>query len=221
MTNVSSPLFSPTRRYFGIDDLYIPHSAMTEELTTNLNALSRDAVFWENQVEVYERFTSGCTRIIGSEIVKTITPPLTSTSYILDNACGTGVFTEEVIARIPDAHIMASDIAPGMARKVRDLAKSRGWSNVETAVQDMRDLDQFGDETFTHVVTNFALVMLKEQDDLLKTAKELYRVLQDGGVCVTTSWAGMFHLLHGHNFLRGNTAPCNTCLVSPNTSIDL
>jgi hypothetical protein len=32
--------------------------------------------------------------------------------------------------------------------------------------------------------------MLNEQDDLLKAAKEMYRVLQDGWTCVVTSWAG-------------------------------
>jgi ubiquinone/menaquinone biosynthesis C-methylase UbiE len=53
----------------------------------------------------------------------------------------------------------------------------------------MRDLDKFGDETFSHVVTSLVLVMLKEQEDLLKAARELYRVLQDGGACVATSLA--------------------------------
>ena len=163
---------------------------MSSTSAPRFNALSRDAAFWESQVSVYERFTGGCTRSIAAEIAETITPPITPASYILDNACGTGVFTDEVKARIPDAHIMAADISPGMAKKVADLATKRGWTHVETIVQDMRDLYKFVDETFSHVVTSFALVMLKEQDDLLKAAKEMYRVLQDGGVCVVTSWAG-------------------------------
>lgn len=181
--------------YFKIEDLCILTRAMSSEATPKSDALSRDAAFWDSQVEVYERLTGGCTRIIAAEISKSITPPITSTSYVLDNACGTGAFTEEVKARIPDAHIMAADIAPGMARRVRDLVNSRGWTNVETPVQDMRDLNQFDKDTFTHVVTNFALAPLKDQDELLKATREMYRVLQDDGVCVVTSWAGKHPIL--------------------------
>lgn len=70
---------------------------------------------------------------------------------------------------------MAANIAPGIARKVHDLAAKSGWTNVKMSVQDMRSLSQFKDERFSHVITSFALVMLKEYEDLAKTATETYR----------------------------------------------
>jgi ubiquinone/menaquinone biosynthesis C-methylase UbiE len=79
---------------------------------------------------------------------------------------------------------MATDIAPGIVKKVQDLATTNGWSDVETSVQDMRDLSNFADETFTHVVTSFALVILKEQEDSVNATREMYRVLNDGGACM-------------------------------------
>lgn len=163
---------------------------MSSNSASKFNVFSRDATFWESQVDSYDRLTGGCTRIIAAAIAKSITPPITASSYVLDNACGTGAFTEEMKARCPDARIIAADIAAGMAKKVEGLVTKRGWSNVKTAVQDIRDLNKFKDETFSHVVTNFALVQLEEQEDLLKAAREMYRVLQDDGVCVVTSWAG-------------------------------
>ena len=158
------------------------------------NALSRDAEFWETQVEVYERFTGGCTRIVAANIAEKVTPPITSSSYILDSACGTGVQTEEIKKRVPDARIMATDVAPGMARKVETLALEKGWKDVGTRVQDMRSLDTFKNDTFTHVITNFSLLMLKEREDLVNSTREMYRVLQKGGSCVVTSWAGKPYL---------------------------
>src|SRR5688572_8729460 len=57
----------------------------------------------------YERMSGGCTRIVAAEMISSVSPPIDSSSYILDNACGPGIITEQVKLLHPDAKIMATD----------------------------------------------------------------------------------------------------------------
>jgi ubiquinone/menaquinone biosynthesis C-methylase UbiE len=47
---------------------------------------------------------------------------ITPFSYILDNACGTGIITSLIQSQHPDARILGTDLAPGMIEtfRVRD-----------------------------------------------------------------------------------------------------
>lgn len=47
---------------------------------------------------------------------------ITPSSYILDNACGTGIITSLIQSQHPDARILGTDLAPGMIEtfRVRD-----------------------------------------------------------------------------------------------------
>jgi ubiquinone/menaquinone biosynthesis C-methylase UbiE len=81
-----------------------------------------------------------------------------------------------------------------MADLVKAKAAERGWENVSTDVLDVRDLKTLEDNTFTHVITNFGFAPdVKDLSGPLKAAKEMYRVLQPGGVAVVTTWSGMCH----------------------------
>jgi len=48
--------------------------------------------------------------------------PTTPSSYILDNACGTGIITFLIQSQHPDVRILGTDLAPGMIEtfRVRD-----------------------------------------------------------------------------------------------------
>ena len=94
---------------------------------------------------------------------------------------------------------MAADIASGMVKKMQGPAETRAWNQVEASFQDMWDLRKFADDTFTHVVTSFALLTLKEQEDMVKTTTKMYRVLKDGVAGVVTSWAGTVEILWSSN----------------------
>ncbi|PMD59108.1 S-adenosyl-L-methionine-dependent methyltransferase [Hyaloscypha bicolor E] len=116
--------------------------------------------------------------------------PITPSSYILDNACGTGIVTSLIKSQHPDVRILGTDLAPGMIETFRAKARKEGWENVETKVVDSRELEGVEDGVFSHVVTNFGLTPgTEDTSGPQKIAKEIWRVLGDGGVAVVTTWA--------------------------------
>jgi ubiquinone/menaquinone biosynthesis C-methylase UbiE len=138
----------------------------------------------------YERMSGNCTRIIASQIVASINPPITNSSYILDNACGPGIVSEQIKLLHPEANIMATDLSPAMIEEVKDLIKTENWSNMETDTLDVRDLSNIKDNTFSHVFTNLGLPVSGDPDSGTKVTKEVYRVLQKTGVAMVSTWAG-------------------------------
>jgi len=140
----------------------------------------------------YERMLGNCTRIVAAEMVRIDSPPISPTSYVLDNACGPGIVTEQVKLLQPQTKILAGDVSPAMVEDVKQKIESKGWKNVETEELDMRNLSKLADNTFTHVLTNFGTFVPNEPGSTLLAIKEMYRVLQIGGVAVTTLWAGNF-----------------------------
>ena len=104
-------------------------------------------------VEANHAFRSGnCTRLIATEIVLSTSPPITDSSYILDNACGPAIVTEQIKVQNPNVRIMASDLSPAMIEEVTQRIKVEGWNNMETATLDVRSLSSLKDDTFTQYV---------------------------------------------------------------------
>ncbi|KUJ22047.1 S-adenosyl-L-methionine-dependent methyltransferase [Mollisia scopiformis] len=137
----------------------------------------------------YDRMTSGGTLSIAKQAIAMLPIPITDSSYVLDNACGTGIVSEVIKAQCPAARIMGADLAPGMLEIYKDKARRYGWENTDTKAQDVRNLNEFRDETFTHVITNMGFA--PDADDLTgpgRAAKEMWRVLKPGGVAVVTTW---------------------------------
>lgn len=108
----------------------------------------------------YERMSGNCTRILAAQVISNIDPPVTGSSYILDNACGPGIVSEQIKLLYPDAKILATDIAPGMIEEVQQAIKANRWRNMDTEVLGVRDLSTLKDGTFTHVITNLGLPVL-------------------------------------------------------------
>lgn len=139
----------------------------------------------------YDRMASGCTRTVAEKFLPELDPPITKDSYILDNACGTGIVTRLIKAQDPSARIMCADLAPGVLDVVKTHVRENHWENVDTTVLDVRDLKTLEDDTFSHVITNFGFSPTPDDHDgPKKAAAEMYRVLKKGGVCVVTTWAG-------------------------------
>jgi ubiquinone/menaquinone biosynthesis C-methylase UbiE len=66
---------------------------------------------------------------------------------------------------------------------------------VESKVVNSRKLEGVEDGIFNHVVTNFGLTPgTEDKESTKKIAKEIWRVLGDGGVAVVTTWAGSLPL---------------------------
>jgi ubiquinone/menaquinone biosynthesis C-methylase UbiE len=146
--------------------------------------------FHSVHAKTYARMGSNATLNIAKAFIPEL-PPITSTSYILDNACGLGIVTDLIKAQHPKAHIKCTDIAPGMIDIIKEKVDGVEWENVEAELLDARDLKTLQEGTFTHVLTNFGFH--PTPDDLAgpaKAAKEMWRVLKPGGVAVVTTWSG-------------------------------
>lgn len=150
------------------------------------------ASFHNTHGNKYDRMTSGGTVVIANQVIAMLPVPITSSSYILDNACGTGIVSEVIKSQFPSARIVGADLAPGMLAIYKEKAEKFGWENIDTKVQDVRNLTEFEDETFTHVITNFGFA--PNVEDLTgpgKAVKEMWRVLKPGGVAIVTIWYRM------------------------------
>jgi ubiquinone/menaquinone biosynthesis C-methylase UbiE len=118
--------------------------------------------------------------------------PINSSSYILDNACGTGIVTSLLKSQHPNVRILGVDLAPGMIETFKAKVAEKGWENVESKVVDSRKLEGLEDGMFSHVVTNFGFMPgTEEKESTQKVAEEIWRVLGDGGLAVVTTWAGL------------------------------
>ncbi|TVY92212.1 Methyltransferase [Lachnellula willkommii] len=137
----------------------------------------------------YERMTGNCTRIVAAEMVRIKSPPITSSSYVLDNACGPGIVTEQVKLLHPETKILATDLSPSMIEELQKRIENDRWTNVETDTLDVRDLSKLADNTFTHVLTNMGIYVPNDPSFSLQAIKEMYRILQVGGAAVTSMWA--------------------------------
>jgi ubiquinone/menaquinone biosynthesis C-methylase UbiE len=148
--------------------------------------------FHDTHSNTYERMASYCTLNVAKQFLSTLSPRITRSSYILDNACGPGIVTSLIKSKYPCARIKSTDLAPAVIEVVQSKIAENKWEGVETDILDVRDLKTLEDGMFTHVITNFGFS--PTPDDLEgpgKAAREMYRVLQKGGVCVVTTWSGM------------------------------
>ncbi|KAJ5780324.1 hypothetical protein N7457_005484 [Penicillium paradoxum] len=108
---------------------------------------------------------------------------------ILDNACGTGVISSTLNAKLDDttkarATLTCGDISSVILTYTADRMKQEGWENVETRVVDARDSDLPSDH-YSHVFTAFAYMAIP---DSIKALDETIRILQPGGTIAFSTW---------------------------------
>jgi ubiquinone/menaquinone biosynthesis C-methylase UbiE len=150
--------------------------------------------FHSTHAETYERMGSNATLNIAKVFVPEL-PPIKDSSYILDNACGTGIVTQLIKAKHPKAIIKCVDLAPGMIDIIKWKVDELKWENVETDVLDVRNLKTLEGNSFTHVLTNFGFSPTPDDPaGPRKAAGEMWRVCKPGGVVVVTTWSGIFPL---------------------------
>lgn len=153
----------------------------------------------------YEASTGGCTRDLARHMLALV-PPITSNSIIHDNACGTGIVAQEIVASsILAAHpgpdfsltIHCTDKSENMIRMAQegfkgcqsanDMQAAFPRVNIEFGAMPSEKLD-FTDEYFTHSFTNCGILWF---DDGIAGAKEILRTLKPGGIAVMSSWKEM------------------------------
>jgi 16S rRNA G1207 methylase RsmC len=129
----------------------------------------------------YECVSDNCTRLLAAQMISNAKSPITSTSYILDNACGLGTVSKQFKLLHPHATILVTDIAPGVVDEIQQTIKTNGWSNMYTEILDVRDLSTLRDETFTHVITNLGLPVPGDLESSTKIVNEIFRDSKIGG----------------------------------------
>ena len=152
--------------------------------------------FFQKMAETYEDSIPIMKDIARSVIHRA--PPITSDSIILDNACGPGIVTGEIIKQSkPDTtpQFFAADYSPAMLEQLR---KHTWASEVHSEVMDAQDL-KYPDEKFTHSFTNFALMAIP---DPIKAAKQIYRTLKPGGTAALTTWKELGYMVIFHDAQR-------------------
>lgn len=102
---------------------------------------------------------------------------------VLETACGTGIVTERLIARLTgQGSLVATDLNEAMLAHARSrLPRSSG---VEWRQADATSLP-FPDRSFDAVVTQFGLMFYA---DKAAGIREAFRVLKPGGLCLCSVW---------------------------------
>lgn len=101
--------------------------------------------------------------------------------HILETAAGTGVVTEALLAALPDAEIVATDLNQAML----DAAQARlGADKVEYRLVDAQMLP-FDDARFDLVICQFGVMFFP---DRVAAYREARRVLEPGGHFLFNAW---------------------------------
>ncbi|KAI4148945.1 MAG: hypothetical protein L6R39_002643 [Caloplaca ligustica] len=142
----------------------------------------------------YEQRTLECSRDIAQHLIFAA-PQIAPGSRVLDNACGTGIVTRELLKTYSDVHIDAVDFSDGMLDVIQPMLEQNGWTDRVSTVKMNGISLQFEDGIFDVSFTNFAIFFFPDPN---KGAKELYRTLKPGGTACLTAWQyfGWLPVLH-------------------------
>lgn len=164
------------------------------------------AHIFDNGAAAYEASTGGCTRDLARHMLS-LAGPIPSGSTIHDNACGTGIVAQELVARDvlsqspPDPNYKLNIHCTDKSEKMIQLAQS-GFKDCDTAT-DMQSVFPgvkvdfatmpseklaFKDGFYTHSFTNCGILWF---DDGLAGAREILRTTRPGGIAVISSWKEM------------------------------
>lgn len=110
---------------------------------------------------------------------------ITSTSKVLDVACGSGILTCMLSAQTKE--VFALDFSADMLSELKKRLERRELFNVEAIEGDGQNLP-FDDNSFD---TAFSLFGLMFFPDRVKGFKELYRVLKPNSAAIVSSWASL------------------------------
>lgn len=109
----------------------------------------------------------------------------TQDSYVLDIGTGAGAIPESITESFPGVRILATDISPGMIATV----DQKRLPNVVTRVVDASLTNNYlglgVDSTFSHAFGTFMIMFTSEPMNVLR---EMYRVLEPGGVIGLALW---------------------------------
>ena len=134
----------------------------------------------------YEHRVGHTCRAVASHIPALLTG-LPSKPVLLDNACGTGAASEEIVKKLPSAQIYAADVVPPMVQAMKAIVAQKPElqeSIVEVEIMDGQAL-RYAGHFFDAIITNFGIFFFP---DPVVGVREVYRTLKSGGSAVFTLW---------------------------------
>jgi ubiquinone/menaquinone biosynthesis C-methylase UbiE len=157
------------------------------------------AEHFNNYAAKYEENTGGSTRVVAHHLSK-ISSPLRSGARLLDNACGTGIMIDEILALVNDREVKESiritavDAAPAMIEAIRSKNEAR-WKftsdQLSAVALPAEELQSLPDDFFTDSYTNFGFQFFK---DPTIAARHLHRTLAPDGTAYATAWADLGYM---------------------------
>ncbi|OOQ89067.1 hypothetical protein PEBR_10488 [Penicillium brasilianum] len=138
----------------------------------------------------YSRQTGNSTRALFASVVGRITPAITPSSVIHDNAGGVGTATSVILDNLaptsPDdiPEVLITDNNPAMIAAASENFKEMN-SRITAAEADSQDLSSIDDAKFTHSIVNFSVFLFP---NALQALREIHRTLQADGVAVLLTW---------------------------------
>ncbi|KAL9036922.1 MAG: hypothetical protein Q9180_004017 [Flavoplaca navasiana] len=111
---------------------------------------------------------------------------------ILDNACGTGVMSGALHEMLPVStksrmKLTMGDFSETMLKVANERCTTEGWVHTEGRIVDAQKTN-LPDSTFSHVLTNFAIMGLEDPTAALN---ECHRILKPNGICAFTTWSSV------------------------------
>lgn len=156
-------------------------------MTDDATAASRQnwdiaAAGWERQADLVFRTS----RPISEWLIDRLAPQPGET--FLELAAGPGDTGIEIARRVaPDGHLISTDLAPNMVEAATRRAESAGVANAEFREMDAQRIE-LPDDSVDGVVHRFGPMLLPDPG---ASAREVRRVLRDGGRYAAASWATM------------------------------
>jgi ubiquinone/menaquinone biosynthesis C-methylase UbiE len=151
---------------------------------------------WDEYAEEYAKIT-GPRGPFQSRLISLASSqrPFSTATAILDDGCGTGGVTADLIANheadLPaGVRLIASDYSSGMIaylekrKQFPENASNTFWQRLETHVLDAKDLSPaIPDGSLSHIISNLVFTAI---DDAPKPISAAYRALEKGGVLAFT-----------------------------------
>ena len=135
----------------------------------------------------YEHRVGHACRAVAAHIPDLLTGLPSTQPIILDNACGTGAATEEVIKALPSARVYAVDAVPPMVEAMKAIVAADPQLQAHVAEVEMMNGQElrYEDDRFDASITNFGIFFFPEP---VVGARQVYRTLKPGGRAVFTLW---------------------------------
>jgi len=132
-----------------------------------------------NDGQAYEKLMGRWSRLVGDQFINWIDVP--AVKNWLDVGCGTGAFTEEIIAKCQPASVAGLDPSPEQI----EFAKTRPSLGVANLQVGDATVLPFAADTFDVGVMALVIAFIP---DAAKAVTELARVVRPGGLIATYMW---------------------------------